>query len=309
MAFRLRPGESVKRGLRRLAAKQLGRARDELRRTTPPRDVGIHEARKSLKKARAILELVEADDGSGGGGSRKLLRSVNRTLSHLRDADATLEILRKLKSRNPRLLDEHTFVRIQRHLSSRQRDAMKQATRRHAWRRVDRDLRELRRAAKRWTASHRGFRALAAGLRDAQRRGRDALARARKSGAAADFHEWRKAIKTLWYHLRLIEPSAPAIARDVRALHRAEAWLGDDHNLVVLCEELSTVASLCPDRIVLDQIRLAADRFQCELRTRAVEAAGPIYRRTPRGYVKSAERAWKAWRSSSRRPARRPRAA
>ena len=184
---------------------------------------------------------------------------------------------------------------------------MKAAERKDAWRRLDRDLRDLRRAAKRWRPAHRGFRGLEAGMRRAQRRGREALARARKSGAAADFHEWRKELKALWYQLRLVEAIAPAIRRDVRALHQAETWLGDDHNLVVLCEELSKNASLCPDRIVLDRVRLAADRLQCELRARAVDVAKGIYGHRPRPYVRGVERAWKAWRHASHRRPRRSR--
>src|SRR5262249_42623314 len=158
-----------------------------------------------------------------------------------------VEILEKLRGRNPRLFDEHTFARIRRHLASRKQAAMEDADESRAWRRVDRALRDLRCAAKRWRPADRGFRALAPGMRGVHRRGHRALARARKSGRAADFHEWRKALKALWYHLRLVEASAPAIRRDVQVLHRAETWLGDDHNLVVLCEELSKDASLCPD--------------------------------------------------------------
>src|SRR5438067_6120186 len=100
MAYRLRPDESVTRGLRRLATKQLESARDELRQGTPPSDEAIHEARKSIKKVRAILALIETDDGKGVGRSQKRLRAVGHTLSALRDADAMLGILTKLRSRN-----------------------------------------------------------------------------------------------------------------------------------------------------------------------------------------------------------------
>jgi hypothetical protein len=41
-----------------------------------------------LKKARAIIQVIEADDGGGLAKSAKRLRAVNRTLSELRDADA-----------------------------------------------------------------------------------------------------------------------------------------------------------------------------------------------------------------------------
>lgn len=65
MSFRLRPQESVARGLRRLALKELRSAHDELRRSDSPKSEAIHATRKSVKKVRAIFELIDADRGHG----------------------------------------------------------------------------------------------------------------------------------------------------------------------------------------------------------------------------------------------------
>ena len=61
MSFRLKSDEHVDSGLRRLARKELRRARTTLGRAHPPTTNAIHVARKSLKKARAIVQLI--DDG------------------------------------------------------------------------------------------------------------------------------------------------------------------------------------------------------------------------------------------------------
>jgi CHAD domain-containing protein len=300
LAYRLRPDESVARGLRRLARKELGKTRDALGRASPPRAEAIHEARTRIKKVRAIVELIDADRGDGLSGCKKRLRAINRTLSCLRDADAMVEILTTLRQRDRQLLDEHTFARIKRRLSSRKRAAMEEAEQNSAWQEVDADLGKLRRAAKDWQPAHRGFRAIAAGIRASHRRGRKAMARARKSQDAVDFHEWRKAIKALWYHLRLVEQSDRRVRQDVKTLYRAERWLGDDHNLVVLCAELSKDDTLCGDRIVADRLRLAADRYQCELRTKATKSLQKFYGRKSRGYVRGIARAWQRWRHGGR---------
>src|SRR5262249_51149315 len=134
------------------------------------------------------------------------------------------------------------------------------------------------------------------GIHSIHRRGRKAMARARKTQSAADFHEWRKQMKALWYELRLVEGSGRAIRRDVEALHRAETWLGDDHNAVILCAELSKHTSVCRGLIDLDRLRLVADRFQCDLRKKAIASTRRIYARKSRDYVRSVKRAWKAWR-------------
>ena len=291
MAFRLKTQETVAHGLRRLARNHLQAARDELRKSRPPPGAAIHEARKSLKKVRAIRGLIEADEGSGVRRADKALRKVNRTLSELRDASAMLEIFKKLKKRNPHLFDEHTYARLRRHLTSHKHASMRSARGNRAWEKIDRDLRAIRREARRWRPKHRRFRALAPGLRATFRRGRKALARAKKRQRADDFHEWRKQVKALWYGLRLVQGCRPEVGRDVTALHRAERELGDDHNLVVLCEQLSQHASAADFEI----FRRAADRFQRSLRRKAIADTQHIYNRSAKQYVRRVKRAWKAW--------------
>ncbi len=310
MAYRLRRQETIAQGLRRLARKELRAAHGELRRANPPREEAIHEGRKSVKKARAIVQLIDADGGSGLAGSRKRLGRVNRILSRLRDADAMIEILTKLRDHDARLFSEHTFARVRRRLLSNKRSAMEAAGRDGAWKKVDRQLRKLRRAAKRWRPAHRRFGALAPGIRAAHRRGRKAMARAQKTQRAADFHDWRKQMKTLWYQLRLLEECGPAIRRDVAALHRAESELGDDHNVVVLCAELWKDSSVCGGPLALSRLRQSADRYQCELRRKAVASVQRIYARTSGDCVRGVKRAWKGWqkRGGTRR-AERPRRA
>ena len=291
MAFRLRPGESVSRGLRRLAKKELLSAHDELRKTNPPHDESIHEARKSIKKVRAVMELIAADQGRGLAGCQKRVRKVNRTLSGLRDADAMLAVLTKLRNRYRRLFDEHTFARLRRRLSSHKKAAMKAAQDDGAWKTVDRELRKLRTKAKRWQPTHRRFGALEEGIQVTYRRGRKAFARAREKQGAAEFHEWRKQIKALWYQLRLVERCSPGIGKDVRVLHQAETLLGEDHNVVVLCEELSKDASLCD----VASLRRAADRYECALRQKAIASAVRVYASRPGNYVRRVRDAWKRW--------------
>jgi CHAD domain-containing protein len=292
MAFRLRAEESVAHGLRRLARKELGSAHDQLNRTVRPRDEAVHEARKSVKKVRAIVEVVDADNGRGLAGCQKQLRKVNRALSRVRDAEAMVEILSKLREKHPRAIDEHTYARLRRHLATHKHDVADGADDDGAWGKVERTLRKLRKEAKRWRPAHRGFAALAAGIDVSYRRGRKALRRVRAKPQADQFHEWRKQMKALWYQLRLVEGCYPGIRRDVSVLRKAETWLGDDHNIVVLCEELSKDASVCD----IESLRHAASRYQCELRQQSIARASAVYRRTPEQYLRHVTSAWRAWR-------------
>ena len=60
MAFRLKPRETIAHGLRRLVTGELKSARSGLREGSRPSDTAIFAARKSLKKVRAVRDLIAA---------------------------------------------------------------------------------------------------------------------------------------------------------------------------------------------------------------------------------------------------------
>ena len=72
MPFRLRSNESIADGLRRLARQELGSVAKHLKRAAPPRDDAIHEIRKSVKKTRAILQVLDATLDTVGGRYRRI---------------------------------------------------------------------------------------------------------------------------------------------------------------------------------------------------------------------------------------------
>jgi len=295
VSFELKPREQVNHGLRRLIRKELRGARRALDSTHPPTADGIHEARKSLKKVRAIVTLIDADDGRGVGRARKRLRKIGQTLSRVRDADAMFEIVEKLHRSAPRMLDARSLKALRMWLAGRRSAALATAGKKNTWDRVEDDLRALRRKAKGWRQSHQAFGALSRGIEDSFRRGKKALARAKKRRRADDFHRWRKQIKSLWYELRLFEPADAAVTRDVRALHRAESWLGDDHNVVVLCTALSRDGSRRTRPISIEQLKGAADRYHQLARRRAIKSASRIYTRKSDRYLRDLKRAWRKW--------------
>src|SRR4051794_4022901 len=115
MAFALEPKKSLRRQLIRKVRKQLGRAS----RLLFARQSGeaVHEARKSVKKAEALVALL---DRLGAAAPRKQvrhLRSARRALSVLRDADVLVDTVDAVQSRTRRPIPEHTAALIRKHLT------------------------------------------------------------------------------------------------------------------------------------------------------------------------------------------------
>jgi CHAD domain-containing protein len=296
MSFQLRQQEPVTHGLRRLARKQLQASAAALDSSPGSADESLHQARKALKKSRAILDLIEEDAGTGLGHASKQARSVNKSLSSLRDAGVSLKTLEQLRKRTSGAHNGQVLSRVHRKLSARKRELVREARRDGAWQAAQRTLLELAKRSGRWRPADRGFSALSPGLRTTMRRGRKALTRARKTGRSSDFHEWRKALKALWYQLRLLEAGDARIRQDIRRLDRAQTWLGEDHDLAVLCGELSGDSDgAASDE--LTRVRAQAERRQRELRGKAVASAAPLFRRDADAYVKRLKLVWKRWRT------------
>src|SRR5947209_980737 len=91
MPYKLKRGESVRDGLRRVLTEELEAAIEQLERASDKtRDEAVHEARKSVKKVRGALRLVRPQIGRVYRKENARLRTAGRGLSELRDAGAII---------------------------------------------------------------------------------------------------------------------------------------------------------------------------------------------------------------------------
>ena len=96
-AIRFSPGRDLQAEIRRIAGKRMRSATDTLRDLSKDPDEAVHDARKDLKKLRALLRLVR--DGLGEVRYRKenrALRNAGRALADFRDAAVRVELVEKL---------------------------------------------------------------------------------------------------------------------------------------------------------------------------------------------------------------------
>jgi hypothetical protein len=298
---RLKRGESIRHGLRRVSRQELRAARKALSARHRPTDRAIHAARRSLKKVRAVLALVEADvHGRPLGKSRKCLRTINRALSPLRDADAMMASLDHLLEADPQLFHPLARAAVRRRLVARKRALMRHARTDGTWKTVLDGLEELTAASDKWRLRHRGFSAITSTLARTHRRARRRMTVAEATNHAVDFHALRKELKMLWNQLRLLDRGGRVLHADVVALHQAEAALGDDHNIAVLVRELREQVEEGSAAIDRQRLRRVATRCQHALRQRALRRVRRIFEFSAAGYVERIRRAWKDQRHARR---------
>jgi len=297
MRFRLDPHDPLARAIRRVARKEADVALAVIAHAHPLSEPNVHALRKSLKRLRALMKLVEDP-------RRKRLRRSGLALASLRDVDVARSTLRALVSEEPRLVPPQTFTEINQQLRNLHRVRSKACVEDRTLKKVEK---AVRRAASRlagWRPAAREFGSCRPGLIRAHRRCRRALLRAASSGLDIDFHEWRKRLSVVRDHLVLIAPPGSEVHAEAMALDRAVTSLGDDHNLVVLREILERLATDQRPAIDLGRVQRSLAKRHRQLHQDAMIGASEICLRDSDDYAGRVEAAWKRARSAraSERP-------
>jgi CHAD domain-containing protein len=135
-----------------------------------------------------------------------------------------------------------------------------------------------------------GWPALEPGLLRGYEPGRDLLATAREKPSVENLHEWRKRVKDLWYHLRLLKPLSPGIdGGQADEADKLADVLGDDHDLAVLRDAVD-------DDAVIGLI----DRRRAQLQAQAIRIGERLYAESPKTFARRMHRYWRASRSRGR---------
>jgi CHAD domain-containing protein len=226
-AFRLKQGEPVPEGIARMARGRIDHAIEAL---TDASEEGVHDARKDMKKLRALLRLVRGEIGDKVFRRESAcFRDTGRELSGVRDADVMLATLADLEERygaDTGAIRQELEAHRLRTAGGGRKQAAKVATAM---------LKEARGRVADWPLEHDGFEALEDGLRRTYRRGRRDWRAAASDPSTENLHEWRKRAKDLWYHCTILRESwKPVMSALADEAHELSDRLGDDHDLAVL---------------------------------------------------------------------------
>lgn len=204
--YRFKRGEPVPAGLKRIVREQLDSAIGQLSGQGKNRTEEVHEARKSMKKIRAVLRLTKKELGSVYGVETTQLRLCSGQLSEIRDAAAQIETIDLVRKKVAPELGTAAFGTIRRALVARREKFEQAAEAGGVFPRVAGALRTVAHRVKGWPLQTDGFAALAPGIEKTFCRGRKAFLCAREDPSPENLHAWRRRAKDLWYQMRMIQP-------------------------------------------------------------------------------------------------------
>ena len=292
MGYRLEADESVPKGLRRVVREEIDSAEEYLagKKDGGP-DEAIHEARKSLKKIRAVLRLAQGELGATYKKENAGLRAIAGDLSEIRDAAAIIETFDELPGAK-------SFAPVRQRLRERKQQMEATKDRDAVMKEAALGLRRLGKRVRSWPLKTAGFDAIAPGLEARYRKGRRAMKAAAETQTPECFHEWRKRVKDHWYHTRLIESlwTGEMQARE-KSLKELETWLGDDHNLFVLRGLVSAEPAAFGEAAMVDALLDLLDDRQKELRRNALSLGARLYDEKPKAFRRRVAHLWEEWQN------------
>jgi CHAD domain-containing protein len=291
MAYRLSIADDVPGSVRMCAREQLAGAVERLDRAGEDPVKAVHEARKHLKKTRALLRLVRPALGRKAyRRENDALRDAALALSGARDADVLVQTAGKLADRAAGRLPADVFEQLRDALA-----AEAAAARGHGGAAApDRAaVIELLRAAEMrvaaWPLDAADWDTVLAGIARAYARGRDAFAVARATPEPDLLHAWRKRAKDLWYHQRLLAPAWPELlGAQAEQAHVLTELLGDDHDLAVLTVRLGDGAAPLASAVDAERVALLAlvEQRSDDLRGAANQLGTRIYAESPKAFAR-----------------------
>lgn len=228
MRDRIDPHATLAAEVRRIVGDEIAKATADLERARIKPESGFHQARKRLKKLRALFRLVRSADEPFWRAENVRLRDIARNLAGAREAAALVETVDRLAKAYPREISGGRLGPIRAAL-----------VRRHDRIAEDKNgldglideaiqaIAEGRRAVEGCVLPEDTQAAadiLADGAAAAIRRGLRSLDQTRKHGREDDFHELRKAVKDHSAHLAVLASFWP---KPVRSRRKQVGELGD----------------------------------------------------------------------------------
>ena len=298
MSYYIQPNEIPAVGIKRLALEQSQKALDSLQ-NPDTLDEGVHDARKRFKKVRAAARLVRDEVGADVyHQSNVVFRDAGRLLSDLRDSQVLIETVDDLRAQYDDVLASDAFSSILQKLVKRHDHLFSQIRNEKTIEQVIETVHNARLVIEAWPIESEDFSAFSKGLKRVYKRGQKRMHRAIEAPTTENLHEWRKRIKYLWYHVRILQKTWPNLLKELaETTHSLSNLLGDEHDLAVLRQTLEAEPDLTDTKMEQQALLGLISQRRKQLQTKAWPLAQRLYPEKPTKFVERLEQYWQAMKA------------
>jgi CHAD domain-containing protein len=299
MAYAIEQGERLSDAIPRIVIERIDTARQQLLDEGEDPAERVHNARKRFKESRAVVRLVRFALHEQYSVENAWFRDAGRDLASLRDADAVLEALDKLRD----IADGFHQRRVLRRLRRRLAHSQRRSRMTDLVSRIENAASQLPVAKARvtvWPVLSDDFATIGDGLRRTYRDGARAVHHAMMERTPQAFHDLRKRVKDHWYHSQLLRNVWPPVMKSYRdELEQLSQALGDRHDLDVLRQVAVDQIGFGTD-FDLRVLHGLIDVRVAELSERAATIGQRIYSEAPDALHNRFESYWTVWQAPTR---------
>lgn len=248
MAYYLEKNEPFSEGIRRIGAEQNDMAIEALAGDDNLHN-GIHKARKHFKKQRALYRLIRDEVGHKMYKEGNVFyRGLGRKLAPLRDITSRIETVGLLQEQFGNMVNGEAFDTL-RALLEEERQAIRERELKEG-NEVEETIQLLREESGRLLHLPVRDHCLKQTIGSLQRvysRGYKGFQRSLGDPTVEEMHEWRKRVKYLWYHYRLLRQAWLRVFRAYKKETKVLAdYLGDYHDLALLMDKMDSYGERLP---------------------------------------------------------------
>lgn len=298
--YQVQPLENSEEAIKRVILEEIDGSVGVLTDSEVSRDEAVHEARKSMKRIRALLRLVREEIGEEVFDRENVCyRDAARKLAPLRDSAVMVETLDLIHSRYEEDLTADTIELIREKLVERKEEMRGEfLQQKDVFPAVVKALLAGRERVDELPIGYQDFRAYDGGMRRVYRRGRDRMMMAYEDNESPEkFHDWRKRVKYLWHHIEFFQPLWPVIFEPLaNELHQLSDYLGEANDAAVLEKFFRNSEADFPDDTSLALLIKVLKEYRKNLERAAQPLGYKIYAEKPRDFVKRIEVYWEIWK-------------
>ncbi len=292
MGYYIEQNEKLSEGLSRIGLEQNNKAIDALANDDESLHKGVHKARKHFKKLRAIYRLVRDELGDDAYKEGNVFyRDLGRELESLRDITSRMETVELLRSHFGSTVKDEAFEDVLRLLQV-EREALREEEY-EGKNRIEAVINELQQARERFMGFPVGdddLKNLIKSMRRVYKRGYKAYGNSFGNPSLEQMHEWRKRVKYLWYHHRLIKMMWPEVFKGyTKSIKSLSDYLGDYHDLALFQRKIEEYSGKLSDesRRVLKAL---SRELMAQLADDARELGSRLYAEKPDAFAARMEK-------------------
>ena len=297
MNYRFEIGNSIEHEIKRVMLERFDQTIDRFHEDDLNFDEAIHQLRKNMKKVRGALRLVRDVIGKSQYKEMNIAaRDIARLGAEIRESKVRVETMNKLNAHFNEEITGQFYPAITHKLKIEHNKLKNRLTEQeNISEQIVQQLNEVKMDMEKLSIPEEGFNAFYDGLKRVYKRGLKAMKSAQIDPTTENHHEWRKRVKYLWYQLRILKNSWPrGLKGYINELHELSNYLGDDHDLYDLRNELHSNSLFNEDEMDVKQLDVLIDTYSNEKRDVARILGEKIYAENKKAFVKRIKTYWEA---------------